>query len=140
MLNKSLEPVSRAAEEDEVGIRAIVNQMQQGWNLKKSNEYLKFFAEDVDYVPLEGTLLKGRNTITELLQKIFDTIYVNLDSNFIVEDIRYLRPDVAIVNVTTVSHFQNNPSALFTILMLFTATKNNGKWEVSSYQLTKKLG
>ncbi len=40
--------------EDEKAIRANVEQMVKGWNMKSGAEFAKPFAEDSDYVVING--------------------------------------------------------------------------------------
>ena len=60
---------------DEAMIRANVEQMAKGWNMKSGAEFAKPFAEDSDYVVINGMHLKGRVANAEAHQRIFDTIY-----------------------------------------------------------------
>lgn len=46
--------------EDETAIRANVEQMVKGWNMKSGAEFAKPFAEDFDYVVINGMHIKGR--------------------------------------------------------------------------------
>ncbi|MFN2390712.1 MAG: hypothetical protein ABR566_01975 [Pyrinomonadaceae bacterium] len=43
--------------EDAVAIRANVEQMVKGWNTKSGAEFAKPFAEDADYIIINGMLL-----------------------------------------------------------------------------------
>lgn len=62
---------------DETMIRAQVAQLMNGWNAKSGAEFAKPFAEDADYVVINGMQLKGRAAIDKGHQYIFDTIYKN---------------------------------------------------------------
>ena len=82
--------------EDEKAIRANVEQIVKGWNMKSGEELAKPFAENSDYVVINGTHLKGRAANAVAHQQIFDTIYKDQDIAATVEKIRFLRPDVAV--------------------------------------------
>jgi uncharacterized protein (TIGR02246 family) len=88
-----------ARTEDEKAIRANVKQMETGWNAKSGAEFAKPFAEDADYVVINGFHIKGRAASAESHQRIFDTIFKNTNLTLAVEQIRFLRPDVAVVHV-----------------------------------------
>ena len=60
---------------DEAAIRENVRQMEAGWNTKSGDLFAKPFAEDVDYVVINGLHLRGRAAVAEAHQRIFDTIY-----------------------------------------------------------------
>lgn len=122
---------------DEAAIRANVEQMVKGWNAKSGAEFAKPFAEDSDYVVINGMHIKGRAANTEAHQHIFDTIYKNSSLACTVEQIRFLRPDVAVVHVSstlkvTQGDSTQNHSARITLVM----TKNKGKWEIAAFQNT----
>jgi uncharacterized protein (TIGR02246 family) len=102
MLGFSMQPVgtqdSRAA--DEAAMRESVKQLETGWNTKSGAVFAKPFAEDADYVVINGLYIKGRATIETAHQRIFDTIYKDTNIKLEVKQIRFLRPDVAVVHVT----------------------------------------
>ncbi len=64
---------SRAA--DEAAMRESVKQMESGWNTKSGALFAKPFAEDADYVVINGMYIKGRAMIETSHQQIFDTIF-----------------------------------------------------------------
>ena len=87
---------------DETAIRANVEQIVKGWNMKSGAEFAKPFAEDADYVVINGMKIKGRPAINKGHQGIFDTIYKNSTLAYTIEQLRFLRPDVAVVHVRAV--------------------------------------
>src|SRR5215217_3708758 len=84
---------------DEAALRESVKQMETGWNTKSGALFAKPFAEDADYVVINGMYIKGRAAIESAHQRIFDTIYKDTKINLTVKQIRFLRPDVAVVHV-----------------------------------------
>ena len=137
MLGFSVEPVnlqdSRAA--DEAAMRESVKQMETGWNTKSGALFAKPFAEDADYVVINGMYIKGRATIETAHQRIFDTIYKDTKINLTVKQIRFLRSDVAVVHVT--GH-RDGPTkdltqdAILTLVM----TKEQHGWTIAAFQNT----
>ena len=85
---------------DEAAIRENVRQMEAGWNAKSGAQFAKPFAEDADYVVINGSYIKGREVIAEGHQRIFDTFYKESVLSLSVKQVRMLRPDVAVVHVT----------------------------------------
>ena len=75
--------------EDEKAIRANLEQMIKGWNMKSGEEFAKPFAEDSDYVVVNGMHLKGRAANAAGHQQIFDTFYKDTDVAGTVEQIRF---------------------------------------------------
>jgi uncharacterized protein (TIGR02246 family) len=122
---------------DEAAIRANVEQIVKGWNTKSGAEFAKPFAEDADYVIINGMKIKGRAAIDKGHQEIFDTIYKNSVLSYAVEQLRFLRPDVAVVHIRgvlqiTQSEKTETGNARITLVM----TKNNEKWEIAAFQNT----
>jgi uncharacterized protein (TIGR02246 family) len=123
---------------DEAMIRANVEQMAKGWNAKSGAEFAKPFAEDADYVIINGMQIKGRAAIEQGHQQIFDTIYKISTLAVSVEQIRFLRPDVAVVHVrsaltvTTPDNSTRTGDGRITLVM----TKNQDRWEIAAFQNT----
>ena len=137
MLGFAVEPMnsqdSRAA--DEAAMRESVKQMETGWNTKSGALFAKPFAEDADYVVINGMYIKGRATIETAHQRIFDTIYKDTNINLTVKQIRFLRPDVAVVHVT--GHREGptkelTQDAILTLVM----TKEQHGWSIAAFQNT----
>ena len=85
---------------DEAAIRESVKQMENGWNTKSGALFAKPFAEDADYVVINGMYIKGRSVIETAHQRIFDTIYKDTTVSLTVKQIRFLRTDVAVVHIS----------------------------------------
>jgi uncharacterized protein (TIGR02246 family) len=122
---------------DETAMRAIVEQMVKGWNAKNGAEFAKPFAEDADYVVINGMQIKGRTAIAKGHQGIFDTVYKNSTISYAVESIRFLRSDIAVVHVfgslkVTEGESTRTGNARMTLVI----TKTGGKWEIAAFQNT----
>lgn len=120
---------------DETALREIVKQMETGWNTKSGAVFAKGFAEDADYVIINGMYIKGRATIESAHQRIFDTIYKDTNITLTVKQIRFLRPDVAVVHV---EGHRGGPTkeltqaAMLTLMM----TKEKQGWVIAAFQNT----
>lgn len=118
--------------EDEAAIQTIVKGMESGWNNKDSAEFTKNFAADAHFADVKGDLVKGRSTAEEVLRKPFQTVYKDMIMDLNVQQIKFLRPDVAIVDIILTSHARQDPTATSTAHLLLVVDKNNGKWEVAT--------
>lgn len=137
MLGFSMQPMrsedNHAA--DETAIRESVKQMETGWNTKSGAVFAKPFAEDADYVVINGMYIKGRSTIETSHQRIFDTIYKDTIIELTVKQIRYLRPDVAVVHVT--GHRQGPTKELLQdAILTLVMTKEQHGWTIAAFQNT----
>jgi uncharacterized protein (TIGR02246 family) len=120
---------------DEAALREAVRSMETGWNTKNGAAYARVFAEDADFVVINGTYIKGRAAIESGHQRIFDTIFKDTKITLQVKQIRFLRPDVAVVHIDgrregpTKELTQN---AILTLVM----TKEKQGWTVAAFQNT----
>lgn len=125
---------ARAA--DEAAARENVRQMEAGWNAKSGERFAAPFADDADYVIVNGQHIRGRRHIAEDHQRIFDTFYKATTLSLSVKQVRFLRADVAVVHVAAVLSGQAEPphekSATITLLM----TKEAGAWRIAAFQNT----
>ena len=91
-------------EPDEAAIRANITRCQDGWNAGDGEAFGAPFAEDADYIIVNGMHVSGRAAIAARHQQIFDTVYRGSHNTFTVEDIRFVRPDVAIARARARLH------------------------------------
>jgi uncharacterized protein (TIGR02246 family) len=120
---------------DEAVMRESVKQMETGWNSKSGALFAKPFAEDADYVVINGMYIKGRAVIESQHQRIFDTIFKETNITLTVKQIRFLRPDVAVVHVEghrTGSTKELTQDAMLTLMM----TKEKQGWVIAAFQNT----
>ena len=121
---------ARAA--DEAALRENVRQMEAGWNEKSSAVFAQPFTEDADYVVINGMYLRGRTAIAEGHQRIFDTIYKETTVSLSVKQLRFLRPDVAVVHVNA-ARAAPAARAILTLVMV----KDAGAWKIAAFQNTQ---
>ena len=122
---------------DEAAIRANVEQIVKGWNMKSGAEFAKPFAEDADYVIINGMKIKGRTAIIKGHQGIFDTVYKNSSLTYTIEQLRFLRPDVAVIHVQAALQVtQNDTTETGNARITLVMTKNNDRWEIAAFQNT----
>jgi uncharacterized protein (TIGR02246 family) len=120
---------------DEAAIRDNVKQMESGWNTKSGALFAKPFAEDADYVVINGNQIKGRAVIEEQHQRIFDTIFKDTRLTLNVKQIRFLRPDVAVVHVNgqrDSSTKELEQGAVMTMVMI----REQQGWKITAFQNT----
>jgi uncharacterized protein (TIGR02246 family) len=126
-------PDGRAS--DEAALRESVKQMETGWNTKSGALFAKPFADDADYVVINGMYIKGRAVIESQHQRIFDTIYKDTNVTLTVKQIRFLRPDVAVIHVEgrrTGPTKELMQDAMLTLMM----TKEKQGWVIAAFQNT----
>jgi len=120
---------------DEAAIRENVKQLETGWNTKNGAAFAKPFAEDADYVIINGRYIKGRETIALGHQRIFDTVFKDTKLELTVKQVRFLRADVAVVHVS--GHRDSPTRELVQDAMItFVMTKEGKTWTIAAFQNT----
>lgn len=123
--------------EDETAIRKIIGRLQEGWNSGSGKAFAEPFAEDADYVVINGMFIKGRAAIEAGHQRIFDTIYKNSRINPSVQRIRLLGDGVAIAHIqwhlkTGEGAAQRERKAMNSMILI----KKNDQWSIAAFQNT----
>jgi uncharacterized protein (TIGR02246 family) len=120
---------------EEAAIRKSVKELEAGWNAKNAARYASVFAEDADFVVINGMYVKGRAEIEKSHQNIFTTIFKDTNVTLDFKQIRFLRPDVAVVHLTG---RRDGPTeelkqgAIVTLVM----TKEKDGWKIAAFQNT----
>lgn len=123
---------------DETAIRGNVEQMANGWNAGSGEQFAVPFAEDADYVVINGTQIKTRKVIAKGHQDIFDTVYKNSNLTLKVDSIRFLKPDVAVVHVSGLLKISEaNTIRTRNVKITLVMTKNENKWQIAAFQNTQ---
>lgn len=127
--------ISNPAEDAQ--IRELVKTMEDGWTKKDGNYFAKPFAENADYVVINGMHLKGKAAIAGAHQMIFDTFYKETFIHTVVESIRYLRPDIAIVHVNgSMTGTSNGHNVDTKATISLTVEKTATGWQIAAFQNT----
>ena len=120
---------------DEAAIRQNIKYLEEGWNTKSGALFAKPFAEDADYVVINGSYIKGRAVIESQHERIFATIFKDTTLKLEVKQVRFLRPDVAVAHVSGHRGSANKElieDAMLTVVM----TKEKQGWTIAAFQNT----
>jgi uncharacterized protein (TIGR02246 family) len=123
---------------DEAVIKERVKMMESGWNTKSGALFAKPFAEDADYVVINGMHAQTRAVIERNHQQIFDTFYKNTSLTLSVKQVRFLKPDVAVVHVrghrtAAPGEAAKGSNAIMTLVMM----KEREDWKIVAFQNTE---
>ena len=85
---------------DVEGARETVTSLVNAWNEHDMNAFANLFAEDADYVNIEGTRWRGRSAIKDAHTFVHSTIFKH--SHLTVDDTTFkqLSPDVIVARST----------------------------------------
>jgi uncharacterized protein (TIGR02246 family) len=126
-------------EEDDCELRGLTEEMWDGWNVGSGEAIAAPFADDADYVVVDGMRIKGHAAIAAGHQQIFDTIYRASQLQGQVESVRHLRPDVALVHTLGIVTFtppgtpgKQEMSSCSSLVCV----KDDGRWRIASFHNT----
>ncbi len=88
----------------ETAIRAIVEDQVQAWNAGNGNGYARHVASDVSFTNLFGMVMYGAPAFADRHAKILATFYKATTKSHVVRRIRFVTPDVAIVDIDNEVH------------------------------------
>jgi uncharacterized protein (TIGR02246 family) len=119
--------------EDEA-IRAVMDRFMEAWNRHDVHAFAAVFAEDADFTNVRGQGASGRAKIEEFHARPFATMFKDSHQKYTDIKIRYLRPDIAAVDVhwemTGAADAQGNPRPLRQGLLNFVMMKSAGRWQI----------
>lgn len=122
---------------DEVKLRALFDRLTEAWNRGDGAAYAALFAENATYVVIDGTVYRGRRAIAEGHQAIFDTFFKGSILRGRLTEIRFVRPDLAIVVRTgSVNLAGAPPPSEDETVQTFIATCDAGDWVFQAFQNT----
>jgi len=86
--------------QDEQAIRGLVAAFVAGWNTADGNACAAPFAENADFTAVTGARARGRDLIARGHSEILSTVFAGTVLSASVNDIVFLRSDVAAADVT----------------------------------------
>src|SRR3712207_1896155 len=128
-----------ASPADEAAVRGLYQQMIDGWNRGSGVDFAAAFADDGDLVAFDGTHFKGRKEIESFHQELFDRWMKGTRLVGQVEDLRFLRSDVAVMHAVggTVMRGKSEPSPERDSIQTLVATRRDGEWRLAAFQNTR---
>jgi uncharacterized protein (TIGR02246 family) len=130
--------VAQPSGADEEAIKRIISAMDEAFNAHQPD--VSLFARDADFVNVNGTWLKGASNIESGRRSAFETRLKNARTKSLDVRVRFVRPDVAIVHVTsetagiTASDGRELPPQRELNIRVF--VKEEGRWLVTAFQNT----
>ena len=123
---------------DESAVRALVQKCVEGWNKGSGEAFAAQFAEDSDYVVVNGMRITGRRQNASGHQQIFDTIYRGTRLWVQVKSVRFLRPDVALMHTLSkvLKPGESDASPEPEAIQTWTVSKHGNEWLVDAFHNT----
>jgi len=121
-------------ETDQHAVVAVMDRFMDAWNRHDAKAFAAIFAEDADFTNWRGTGASGRSKIEEFHAPMLATIFKNSHQAYTAIKTRFIRPDVAAVDVhwemTGAMDAQGNPRPDRRGLLNFVMAKNDGLWQI----------
>ena len=124
---------------DEADVRALYQQLMDGWNKGNGESFAAPFAEDGDLIDFDGTHLKGRREIVSFHQPLFDKWLKGTRLVGEVKSVRFLTPDVALIHAIggTVMRGKSEPSPERGSIQTLVSSKRGDEWHLAAFQNTR---
>ena len=124
--------------QDDRPLHEIVEKLEAAWNSYDSIAWATQFAEDADFIHVLGAHYSGRPEIERGHRHIFDTIYKGSRNNLKVEQVRFVRSDVAIVFIHgNLLWYLNGAEQRIEARPTLVAEKSSdGRWQIVAFQNT----
>ena len=122
---------------DEAALAGLVDTFVQGWNTGSGDRLASAFALDADFTNVMGLRAHGREVIARGHDEILATVFRGTRLEAAVNQIRYLRPDVAVVDVTlTMRGADGQPLAMLPgpSSAGLVATRDAGTWAIAVFR------
>ena len=124
----------RHALEDQA-VRKVVSLFMEAWNEHDAKKFAAVFAEDADFTNVSGASATGRAQVEEFHAPRFATTFKDTHMDSIDIKTRFIRSDVAAVDVHWKMTGANNPDGTprperFGLLS-FVMVQNAGQWQIA---------
>jgi uncharacterized protein (TIGR02246 family) len=130
-----MEETKMTNSQDEQDIRRLVDDFVDGWNAGDGVACARPFTENADFTAVTGARAKGRDLIARGHTEILSTVFRHTRNSATVNDLYFLRPDVAVADVT----FRIEPMPDKPWLPPFSscglvAVKDDGRWAIAVFR------
>jgi uncharacterized protein (TIGR02246 family) len=141
LLTHSQLPAQTTNSSDEAKILAIVQDQADAWNRGDADAFAARYADDGSFTNVIGQQLYGKKAFIAQHAQIFATIYKGSHNMFAVGKIKFLRPDVAVVDIDGVLTGANRlPPGMKTfedgalhVKLQEVMTRENGTWWIAAF-------
>jgi uncharacterized protein (TIGR02246 family) len=110
---------------EENAIKAVLARFYDGWNTHNVEKMVSVYSEDVDHINTYARWNKGKPAIRQDLKTFHAGPGKSSRKTYTVEKMRFIKPDVAVVQVRSLSTVGN--------IGTYVMTNESGEWLVVSF-------
>ncbi len=133
--------ITNAPPADVTGITTIIDGLTAAWNKGDFHTFAAHYADDGSFTNIVGMTAFGKPGFEKQHERIFSTIYKGSQVSFVADRIHLVRPDVAIVDVTSklagVARFppgmQPDKDGVLTTKLMMVMTRAAGEWQINAF-------
>jgi uncharacterized protein (TIGR02246 family) len=125
--------------EAEAEVRALYQQLIDGWDAGSGERFAAPFTTDGDLVAFDGVHFRGREQIAAFHQQLFDKWMKGSRLVGGVDEVRFLSPDVALIHAVgnTVARGKTRPARERASIQTLVAVRDQGEWRLAAFQNTR---
>ncbi len=121
----------------ELQISGVFDQLTEAWRIGNGIAWADAFVDDADFTVWFGLAIKGKEQIAWGHQLIFDSFYADTVFEFDIRQIRFIKPDVAIVHLSgSVVRNGENPPAEPDAVPMAVLEQVGDDWKIVAFQNT----
>jgi len=122
-------------EQAESAVESLIDSLVVAWNVHDAGRYAAVFHEDADFTNVFGMHAQGQEAIERFHAPIFETMFRESHLSAPETRVRFIRPDVAAVDVrwdmTGARDPRGDPWPLRRGLMSLVCTRENADWAIA---------
>lgn len=121
---------------DEAAIRALYQQMIDGWNAGNGDDFAAPYSDDSDFIGFDGTYMKGRQEIASFHLMLFDRFLRGSRLIGKIRSMRFVTMDIAIMIAVggTVMAGQSDVEPERNSIHTIVAVKYDNHWCFTAFQ------
>ena len=126
---------------DEAEIRGIISDQVAAWNAGDGGRYATRLAPDASFTNIFGTVMYGAPAFAKRNNEILSTFYKGTSKVHLVRRIRFITPDVAIVDIDNEVHNVKSmpggiavpPGGVVKTQLMEVFARRDGHWWIEAY-------
>jgi uncharacterized protein (TIGR02246 family) len=123
---------TKGTPQDEQAIRKVIAEMELSWNRHDAKAVVALATEDFDLVVPPGNYTGGRAENEIGLERSFSAVFKNARDTVTIDRVRFIRPDVALIDGTFEITGSEIPGPPLKGLQTLVLVKEDGRWMITA--------